>query len=383
MTRLQKIIGATLGVVALSSAGLWQLYKHEAIPVVEAPQAPVAVATEPAPEPEVKTSIKATLAEVMADQRVTAEFVGNGRDRLAVKLQNNTDQLFTLSIPAGETFSNGTATLVLLRDATLELGDQPTSKLLATAAATSSGGVGESTYAPANQVYPRLRPLLAHLKEHPEISLATAQTAVLALTENLPVCAFAKFATLGGDMGEVFETTPFRVDVVEIIGALTVLRAIGVPENELALAIDPQLKIEAMIDSLAHASAMRYYGIPTTREWDYWKHELTAGDVRTRHYALFGIARNFPDVALQMLPDWVRQTRTNMVFRQSALTALAETQRPAAISVLTQLVRELGPETELGQSAQECLTALKARLEASETKTVAVAFRNSSSLARF
>ena len=382
MKRLHLFLGATVGVVALTGVGLWQLFLHEE-KLIEALPAPIAAVETPEAEPEAKTAVKVTLAEALADQRVMAEFVGNGRERLTVKLQNNTNQLFTLTLPAGETFSNGTSTLVLLRDASLELGDQPCSKLLATAATSSSGGVGESTYTPSNQAYPRLRPLLAHLKEHPEVSIATAQTAVLALTENLPVCAFAKFATLGGDMGQVFETAPFRVDVTEIIGALAVLRAVGVPEAELALAIDPQLKIESMIDSLAHASAMRYYRIPTTKEWDYWKHELTAGDIRTRHYALFGIARNFPDIALQMLPDWIRQTRTNMVYRQSALTALAETQRPAAVSVLTQLVRELGPETELGQSAQECLVALKARLEASESKTMAVAFRNSSSLARF
>lgn len=384
MKRLHYLLGTVTGAAALTGVALWQLYIHDhpaSAPAAAVPAAASEVAA--APEGAAPVAETATLASAVADHRVTAEFVGNGRDRLQIKLANQTDRTFLLTLAAGETFTNGPATVVLLRDANIELSDKPVSKSLITAAVSSSAGVGESNYAPGNRTYPRLRPLLTYLREHPEVTTGTAQTAVLALTENLPVCAFSKFATVGGDMGEVFETTPFRVEVTDIIGALTVLRAAGVSDGELALTIDPQLKIEAMIDSLAHAAAMRYYGITGSQEWDYWKRELTSGDVRTRHYALFGIARYYPDVALQMLPDWVRQPRTNMVFRQSALTALAETQRPAAVSVLSQLVVELGPDTELGQTAQECLTALKSRLQASATKTVAVAFRNSSSLARF
>ena len=107
-----------------------------------------------------------------------------------------------------------------------------------------------------------------------------------------------------------------------------------------------------MIDPLAHAAALNYYGITPEKEWPYWRDELTKGDASTRHYALYGIGRYYPEVALQMLPAWARDRRLTPLIRQSAIQALAETRRPEAISVLQQLVVELGGATELGTSAR-------------------------------
>ncbi len=380
MTRIQYFYSAAAGISGLCALGLWQLHAHEQRAQASAPAAETKGASAPAEKP----VLARTLAEAVADPRLKVSLTGNGRERLTIELTNQTTERFAIHLPAGETLASGDSIVVLLREATIELGAEPAKKTLRTAAVSTVASVEQRTYQLSNQAFPRLRPLLAHLADHPEIGAATAQTAVLALTENLPVCALAKFTAVGGDMGGVFDTDDFRVETAEIIGALTVLRELGLPDEEIALTIDPQLKIEAMIDSLAHAAAMRYYAIPADREWDFWKKELTEGDIRTRHYALFGIARNFPDVALAMLPDWVRQPRTNLVFRETALTALAETQRPAAVTVLTQLLSELGPETALGQTAQRCLTALQARLDQEADHSMAVAFRTkSSSLAKF
>lgn len=377
MTRIQYFYSAAAGVSGLCALGLWQLHAQEGRAAASAQ--PAATVSSPA----VKPAIARTLAEAMADPQIKVSLTGNGREQLTVTLSSLSADRFTLQLPAGETFASGDSTVVLLRATTIELGSEAVRKTLTIAATNTVAPVAERSYQLSNQAFPRLRPLLAHLAEHPEIGVATAQTAVLALTENLPVCALAKFTAVGGDMGGVFNTDAFRVETSEIIGALTVLRELGIPEQEIALTIDPQLKIEAMIDSLAHAAAMRYYAIPANREWDFWKQELSEGDIRTRHYALFGIARYFPEVAIKMLPDWVRQTRTNLVFRETALTALAETQRPDAVAVLTQLLAELGPETALGQTAQKCLTALQTRLDQEANRSMAVAFRTKGSLARF
>lgn len=318
------------------------------------------------------------LVQALEQKLVEGSLVGNGREKLRISLSNRSDKNLAVTISAGDTFSAGNSTLVVLRDRRINAAPGSTvSATVATAAVSSTATVGEARYFVANTTFPRVTPLLRYLKEHPEISVEAAQTAVLALTENLPVRAFAKFPSAVGEDAYPFDTTPFRVEIREIISALGVLRAIGVPDIELALTIDPQLKIEAMIDPLAHAAAMRYYGIASTQEWDYWRNELTNGDIRTRHYALYGIARFFPEIALQMLPDWAREQRTNAVFRQSAILALAETQRPGAQPILAQLCHELGTETELGYAAREALKALNARLDRDGSRVLAVAFRTS------
>ena len=137
--------------------------------------------------------------------------------------------------------------------------------------------------------------------------------------------------------------------------------------------IDPQLKIEAMIEPLTRPTAMRYYGITTGTEWEYWKTELLKGDESTRHYALYGIARFYPEVALEMLPKWARETKMQNVFRVSAIQALADTQRPEALPLLERLADELGRNTELGRTATNSAKLLNsnlAKLSANRTATV-------------
>ena len=104
---------------------------------------------------------------------------------------------------------------------------------------------------------------------------------------------------------------------------------------------------------------MHYYNLSHEQEWAYWRDELSKGDLSTRHYALYGIGRYYPDVALQMLPDWARAAQLSAMMRTSAIQAMAETHRPEAISVLQQLVSEFGAATELGQSARKAITYLE------------------------
>ena len=132
-------------------------------------------------------------------------------------------------------------------------------------------------------------------------------------------------------------------DTADILAALLALRAIGRADDDLALTIDPQLKIESMIDPLARAAAMRYYGITPETEWEYWKTELPSGEPTTRHYALYGIARFYPEVALEMLPEVGARNHDAASSSASPRSRRSPTRSaPEALPILRQLADELG-----------------------------------------
>lgn len=333
-------------------------------------------ASAPAPKPAAKTASAAVhfapaltldLPAAIDQGLVQAEFIGNGRETLRMNVTNKRNQAVRLHVAAGLVFKNSNSSLVSLRvhDVDLKPGELKQEELQA-AATSSANQVVDSPYSLTLQSEPKLAALLDYLAKHPELSPGAVQTAVLALTENLPVSAFAKFAEAGTtDMPSKLDTTAFKVDVADIISALGALRDIGVPDEQLALTIDPQLKIEAMIDPLSHAAAMHYYGITDKTEWAFWKHQLLEGDPSTRHYALYGIARFYPDIALKMLPTWIRETRTNPVYRVSAVQALAETQREEAVPILRLIEHEFGMLTDIGKSAHNAADILESRLSKS------------------
>ena len=335
-------------------------------PVQNDPQSPTPVLT-------------VDLGSALQDGTLKAEFRGNGRERLRMLGTNGTRQPVRLSIPSGQAFQSANGIVVALRARTFDFSPgESRIEDFPTIAAASTNRVADATYVVSTTPQPKLQPLLDFLTDHPEISTPAAQTATLALLENLPASAFAKFAETGNDLPNQWDTTAFKVETSDIVQALSLLRQMGIPDEQLAITVDPQTKIEAMVDPLAHAAAMRYYGIKPESEWAYWKHELLEGDQSTRHYALHGIARNFPEVALPMLPRWAREPKTNQVFRVVAIQALAETQRMEAYPVLRALEIELGPETELGRTAREAAGYLDATLN-KVSKTApgksAVAFR--------
>jgi hypothetical protein len=185
--------------------------------------------------------------------------------------------------------------------------------------------------------------------------IGAVQAAALAITEDAPVDLFARFPRPNAPDGKAGDN--FKIDTVEIIAAIQLLRDIGVASSKLAS--DPQLKIEAMIDPQAHASAMKYYGIDPKSEWAYWRHELLEGDPATRHYALYGIARYYPDVALQMMPRWALEQRTAPHFRRAAIGALALTRKTEAGPILRALERDLAQENDLARKVDPALRYLE------------------------
>lgn len=314
---------------------------------------------------------------------VKASFIGNGRDSVRATLLNRAKTKITVQVEAGQVFEAGLNSMVVIRPATIELEGGQTAEATFQSASTRCGNkVSEQSYKLSYARVSKLDTLLAYAQGHPEFTAPAIQTAILAITENLPLSAVAKFPTLGGDMKSRFNTDAFRVETSDILTALVALRDGGIPDQSIALAIDPQLRIEAMIDPVCRPLAMRYYGISGTTEWEYWRRELLEGDMSTRHYALYGIARFYPDTAIEMLPKWAREERTTPMFRLAAVQALVETGRPEALTILRQLADELGLKSELGRAALGAADALENRLAEHAAKQPALTFRAGNSVSQ-
>jgi hypothetical protein len=316
--------------------------------------------------------------------KLTGDFRGNGRETMRAILTNKTAEKLVVRVPAGQMLESGSNAVIVVRAGEVEVRPGKAVEVtMQTAATRSANKIFEAPYQLSFGTLPRLDILLAYAQEHSELTVGAIQTAVLALTENLPLSSVAKFTAAGGDLKTHFDTSFFKADTGDILSALLTLRAIGARDGDLALTIDPQLKVEGMIEPAARSAAMRYYGITPETEWDYWKTELLSGEPTTRHYALYGIARFYPDIALEMLPKWARETKTQNVFRISAIQALADTQRSEALPILQRLSDELGADTELGRTAASAAKFLSAYLAKLAANPTTVAFRGSAGVARY
>ncbi len=333
-----------------------------------------------------KSEIKFQAADILSGQEqgiVEPTLFGNGRERLTATLRNNSPTPLRVTVPAGQVFESGRNMVLNVRPVEVELMPAQTREVrLVTVALYSANKVGDSAYKVSYQTAPKLEAFLSWVALHPEVSAASLQTAALALTENLPLNSLSKFAPTNGIQSKL-PTDAFRAETGDLIGALSALRDSGVKLDTVALSLDPQLRIESMIEPLSREAAKRYYTITEEREWDFWKHELLNGDPGTRHYALFGIARFYPQVAIEMLPKWARETQTHPVYRMAAVQALAETQRPEAMSILHALSNELGATTELGKAAAQAAQYLDTRLAQNATASATVVFRGKKSVSGF
>jgi hypothetical protein len=319
---------------------------------------------------------EADLLAAVQQGTVQASLRGNGRERITAQLRNNSPTPLRVTVPLGQVLEGGRNRVVVTRAVTAELMPaRAVNLILPTAALLSSNVIGEAAYKFSYHSAERVEAFLQWASEHGGLTAPALQVVVLALTENLPLKALAKFAQ--GTPGEG-GTDAFRAETGDLLAALTALRDCGGKMESFAIANDPQLRIEAMIEPLSREAAKRYYGITENMEWEFWKRELLEGSPSTRHYALFGIARFYPDVALGMLPKWAREPQTHPVYRLAAVQALADTQRPEALTILRALATELGPTTELGRTAAQSANYLDKRLTELAARTQVVAFRDKS-----
>ncbi len=307
----------------------------------------------PAPAP-----LAIPLRQAIANGQVSAKFHARSRDQLSIRLRSMTREALEVEIPSGTVFERGDEQLVFVKSRQLVLAPgTETHHVAATVSATGAfSGPGEF-FLTGGRIS-TLAVLLPYAESHPEVSPAVLQTAVLVLTENLPLSVFAKFKLVAGDSPAVPHAEDLRVDNRTIIRALRLLKEIGVPMDRVALNTDPQLLIEAMTDPLAHAEALEFYEIPREKEWEFWKAYLEYGDPATRHYALHGIAQYFPNVAVNMMGKWAKAGHLDDSLRISAIEALAKTGRVEALSVLAQLRQELSPDVAMDVVLQKSTTLL-------------------------
>ncbi len=336
-------------------------------PAAVAAQAPAPQKTAPLPP----VLIELNLPTAVQQGLVECLWRGNGKDRLVLDARNGSDHPLRLHLGAGQILASEDSTVVVLKSQTLDFA--PGADLhdeFATVATSSVNRIAGAEYHLSSGTLPDLDKLFAYVAAHPEASPASIQTATLILTENLPLSAFAKFNEISAGQEKIQENEAFKADTVDIVRALEIMKDIGI-DRPLAVTIDPQLEVEAMIDPSAHGTAVSYYGI--TNEWSYWKNQLLAGDPSTRHYALYGIARYYPGVALQMLPKWARTESLSPVYRMSAVEALAQTGRPEAVPILRELEREFGGTSDLGRAAHQAANYLDAQFAHSAGETAGLA----------
>ena len=303
-----------------------------------------------------------SLRDALGRHWVQAEYAGNGHSEIKALITSTYNVPIRLAIASGLIFETADFRheMVVARGDTIELPPAAQRPVWLPCAATrTSNAVANQAYhlCPENLQY--LNKLFAQADQSPEVSREAIQTAVLLLTENAPLEMFAEFTLLRPSQSARPMPTTYQVSTSEILASLELLKAAGYSRMNLTAAHQPQLKIEAMIDPLAHAAAMHYFGISPYLEWAFWRDQLQNGDPATRHYALYGIGRYYPEVALKMLPAWARATQLSPLLRTSAMQAMAETHRPEAVSVLQQLVSEFGAATELGQSGRKAIAYLE------------------------
>ena len=299
----------------------------------------------------------ATVAKVSSEAEMV--FARQGTNSLQLKVTNPSREPFAVSFAAGTVFENGKAGVILLKS--FEAKVEPGGNLehdLAVVALSSANQTDTGKFTETSKTEPKLAPLLQHIESHSAVPVSVVQTAALAILEDAPAGLFAVFPRpLAGDVSAI---DSFKVDTYDIVAAIQLLREIGVDSSKLSQ--DAQLKVEATIDLKAHPIAMQYYGISRDAEWQYWTRDVMGGDPTMRHYALYGIARFFPDVALEMMPKWAKEVRIAPHYRRAAIGALALTQKPEARALLQALDQELAKDTSLAQKVDPALRYLEQNL---------------------
>lgn len=305
--------------------------------------------------------------------------VSNGRDRLAVTIRNDRSKPASFRIRPGlifERLDGKGSPVALVEGGYLNVKARATEPFYLQTVALNSSNAGQpAPYHFVSRELVELKPIFHQITRLPVYSQGAIQTAVLAVRENLPLSAFARFPLMSGAPLTAIDTDAFRVSVADIISALQLLKDCGHSMDRLAITVDPQLVVEAMVDPMARMAAMKFYGIEHQHEWLFWREMLNNGPQALRHYALHGIARFYPEIALDMHPRWIRSENVNAVMRSAAISGLAETGHPDALPIFAQLAYEFrenpGVTRQLGAAEVYLEQAMEARLHAMQNQLVA------------
>lgn len=322
-----------------------------AAPVSSKAQAP---ATAAAPAATVRTAPAGDVLPLPAGLTVT---LTNGKPgMLEGQVVNSGSAAVMYTYPAGTLYSNGKGDVVLWRDTSVEVPAKGSAKLLLPVVQTkSSNDVLTGNFAPHKGDAAALRPLVTLLAHKKNVSPSVVQTAALIIADDAPLDLVASFPRLRPAALANTGTSPFAASPSDLIAALALVQEAGIDPAGTAMISEPQLEIMTMLNPESHQAAKQFFGVTDEKEWDFWKHQLLQGDPALRHFALYGIARYYPEVALQMLPDWVRANNLYRNYRLSAAWALALVEDSRAQTELRTLREELRADAGMRQVLDRAL----------------------------
>ncbi|MDR3402489.1 MAG: hypothetical protein P4L99_08315 [Chthoniobacter sp.] len=280
----------------------------------------------------------------------------NGKGVLKGEAVNTTAEAIEYMYPAGTLFSNGKGDVVLLHDTFVNLAPKKAAELSLSVAQTSSAnGILSGEFSQRGEAEGPLHQLVHRISIKDSVAPSVAQTAVLILVDDAPLDTITSFPRLRPKALANTGPKPFCTAPQDLIAALALIRNAGIDLNKIAVMGEPQLEVMTMLNPDSHEAAMALFGITRETEWAYWQQELLQGDPSVRHYALYGIARYFPDVALEMLPSWVKTKTLPRSYRISAAWALALIEDSRANEELQGLRREFPDDAGLRQALDGAL----------------------------
>ncbi len=313
-------------------------------------QAPTPAA-KPVPRP--PQVVEMDLISAVRDPDLNIRFLGNGREEMHLLARSSSMDEVRTEIPRGMLFTTADGAVQVVATHRIPVVIPPLKSATfttRTSAIRLTNTLGDKQFYPSETRIELLESFLQKLDKYPDATVETVQTAVLILLHNPPLPVFARFKLLETEQRDgPFSSDIFRADLHDILLALLLLKDVAGAPQPPRIATSSQLKLEALINPQTHDLAMRFYDIGPDAEWDFWRSELISGNPATRHYALYGIARYYPDVAFRMLPKWISEPRTPLAYRAAAAYALAEIENDAVLKTLSELQARLAGDKEIAQ----------------------------------
>jgi hypothetical protein len=284
---------------------------------------------------------------------------GDGFGSIEIAIDNGTESAVTRSWGPGDSFESSVNRMLVADRHSSEVPPlMRTSVALRAYPMTAGGRPTRRVYQVGEPIEGDLKRLAEAIADDSAISPAVARSAVLMLSDNPPLDVFAMFPRPQHAISPDLDLESFRVPTSDLVDALAMMKRLGLPWQNLQVATDLQFPIEAMYGTESHDKAAAFFGIARAREWVFWKRLLLHGPPSLRHYALFGIARYFPDIAILMHPGWVNATHLPYIFRVTAVRSLAITDRSEAIPLLRRVRRDWSGDAEMVRSAEAAIAYL-------------------------
>ncbi len=302
--------------------------------------------------------------EAAAQAELTATFRGNGIDLLEVQVVNPKTAAESYELKAGTLFQsyNDSVMLVENLNESIEPGATVEYKLKTVPLGLNNQQL-EGPYRIIEQTPFQLEPLTDALSTGSNLDEEKLALAAIILFNNPSLSEVADFPVAdSGEQAGSSVPVSSRRSAAEVIDALLLLRGLNIETGGLKLATDTQLKLEALVKLDSNESAREFYGLADRRRhWAYWKQLLLTGDPRFRHYSLYGIGRFFPEVAVQMMPNWAANRRITPIYRLSAVYALGLSEKPEALQQLQSLAKRYPAQTNMGRATREAAQYIRGK----------------------